>query len=474
MSRIALLLSVLAFLSFPAFREQERRPSRPPNFIVIMGEAQGWNSTSVQMDDQVPESKSKLVVTPNLERLAKEGMRFSSAYAASPRCTPSRASFLTGKSPALLHMTYVGQGKDAPVDPGRKLLPPRAILDLPESEVTIAELLRDAGYATAHFGKWHVGRANPSRHGFVENDGPNNNGGPDNEDSPNPKQTFATAALGADFIARQAKAGKPFYLQISEYGGKGIEDVRKETWEAVQKRGPRNERQLGIAAVTEDMDAAIGQILKKLDELGIADNTYVIYTADHGTPGRNSNQPLSNGKGSLQEGGIRVPLIIKGPGISSAVCSHTRVAAFDLLPTMVELAGLKVGLPSGIEGGSLVSVLRGDGRMSVRRKQQEMVFHFPHYDLDNDGPASIIFQGDLKAYKSYETGALRLYDIRKDPSELKDLAAQFPEKLKELDSYLVTYLKSVNAQMPEVNQSYDPSKEPTIQRGGRRKKDGEQ
>jgi arylsulfatase A-like enzyme len=210
---------------------QRRAAPRQPNFIILLGEGQGWNSTSVQMDDDVPASKSSFIQTPNLERLAQEGMRFANAYAASPRCTPSRAALLMGKTPALLRMTFIAV-RD--VDNSRQLLEPSPVLELPESEMTIAELLKGAGYATAHFGKWHVGRANPARHGFDENDGANGSGGPN---TTNPKQVYLTTELGIDFVSRQTKAGKPFLLQISQYGGGGVEDARPETVATIRQRG---------------------------------------------------------------------------------------------------------------------------------------------------------------------------------------------------------------------------------------------
>src|SRR5947209_5104468 len=150
-----------------------------PNFVVIMGEAQGWASSSVQMDDAIPASKSTLAHTPNLEKLAAGGMRFANFYAASPRCTPTRAALFTGKSPAALHMTFVGEGRGGKEssfsETGSKLIPAPATMEMPEGEPTIAEALKREGYATAHYGKWHVGRVSPSRHGFEENAGPSNN-----------------------------------------------------------------------------------------------------------------------------------------------------------------------------------------------------------------------------------------------------------------------------------------------------------
>ncbi len=145
-----------------------------PNFVFILGEGHGWSSTSVQMDDAVQASKSAFVRTPNMEKLAADGMRFANFYAPSPRCTPSRVALFTGKSPAQLHMTFVGEGKsDSGGNPNGRVIAPSASMELPTSETTMAKVLKRAGYATAHFGKWHMGHANPREHGFDENDGAN-------------------------------------------------------------------------------------------------------------------------------------------------------------------------------------------------------------------------------------------------------------------------------------------------------------
>jgi arylsulfatase A len=238
-----------------------------PSFVFILGEGHGWSSTSVQMDDAVPASKSAFVRTPNLERLAADGMRFANFYAPSPRCTPSRASLLTGKSPAQLHMTFVGEGKkDSGANLNGRVIPPSASIELPANETTIAKALKRAGYATAHFGKWHLGRANPREHGFEENDGANSNGGPDNVENPHPKQLYAMAELGMDFMTRQAKGGKPFYLQLSHYASRQGGDASPEALAAVKAWGGNlNERELAEAAADYDLDIVLGMVLRKLD-----------------------------------------------------------------------------------------------------------------------------------------------------------------------------------------------------------------
>jgi arylsulfatase A-like enzyme len=480
---LAVLLNGAALTLVASGLHAQTSGSRRPNFVVILGEGAGWNSTSVPMDDTVPGSKSDLLQTPNLARLATEGMRFANFYAASARCTPSRAAIFTGRSPASLHMTFINDGRQrggGGPDPGLKVIEPGALMELPAGEVTIGDLLKRAGYATAHFGKWHVGRASLGQHGFDENDGPTGNDGPDGNQNPNPEQAFAMTERGVAFMAKQATAGKPFYLQMSHYPGRrGEADVRPETYTAVRQRaGSSDGRRVASAAILEDMDATIGTVLKKLDELGIANNTYVLYTTDHGAQGRGANRPLAGGKGTLSEGGIRVPLIVRGPGIKAGTFSHVPATDVDLLPTIAAIAHVTEPLPRNLEGGSLVSLLAGAGRGVVKRSREGLYFHFPHYDEGNDGPVSALILGNDKLIKNYATGDLHLYDLAKDLSEERDLAKESPQKAADLDRRLTTYLKEVGAQLPVANPNFDPSKAPAngpgMRPGGRRPRPGDE
>jgi arylsulfatase A-like enzyme len=443
--------------------------AQPPNFVVILGEGHGWSSTSVQMDDAVPASKSAFVRTPNLETLAQSGMRFANFYAPSPRCTPSRAALLTGKSPAQLHMTFINEGKnDSGTNPNGRVIAPSASTELPTSETTLAEVLQRAGYATAHFGKWHLGRIDPSQHGFDESDGPTGNGGPENVNNPHPKQLYAMTDRGLDFMVRQVQAGKPFYLQLSHYASRQGGDASPQALTAVKAWGRNlSDRQVAEAAGIFDLDIAFGQLLRKLDELGIAANSYVIFTTDHGTPGR--NPPLTGGKGTVSEGGLRVPFIMRGPGIQPGACSHVRAAGTDLFSTLAAIARVQDPLPTGIEGGSLLSVLTHAGGGRVQRPREEFVVHFPHYDKDAIGPASALWLGDFKLVRVYETGALKLFNIANDPGERRDLAQERPDRVRELNQRLTDYLAAVNAQMSKPNPADDGTKPTQTKGGGRRK-----
>lgn len=359
-------------------------------------------------------------------------------------------------------MTFVGVGRE-PAAGYAYLLPPEPILELPTDTVTVAELLREAGYATAHFGKWHVGRVSPAKHGFDESDGATNNGGPDNVASPNPKQAIGMTERGIAFMTQAKKSGKPFYLQLSHYPNQDAKGAGKGNRDAVGD--------------SDVVDKTVNGLLTALDQLGLTGNTYVIYTADHGAQGRNGNAPLAGGKGAVLEGGLRVPFLIRGPGVSPDVCSRVPVTACDVLPTVAELAGLAKRVPAGVEGGSLVPVLRDPaGKGAVTRRREELVFHFPHYDMGNGGPASAILVGRYKLIRSYETRTSRLYDLEEDVGEKKDLSATMPAKAAELDARLTAYLQAVTAQMPVPNPDYDASKaaDPNASGGkGARKPRGE-
>lgn len=459
--RIDSLPAVRAVLAlFAALTAQAAEPQ--PNFVVIMAEAQGWAQTSVQMDDRVPESRSRIFQTPAVERLAREGMRFTYGYALSPRCTPSRAALFTGIGPAALRMTYVGAGRESgPVRTA--LIPPEPVLELPTSTTTVAEVLKAAGYTAAHFGKWHVGRTDPSRHGFDASDGATGNGGPDNVANPNPKQAYGMTERGIAFMTRAQQAGKPFYLQLSHYPNQE------------RKEGGGGRDRDTARADSDEIDKTVMQLLAALDAQGLAKNTFVFYTADHGGQGRNGNAPLSGGKGAVTEGGLRVPFLVRGPGIAGDVCSRVPVTACDILPTIATLAGITTRLPAAVEGGSLAAVLRDpQGRGAVARAREELVFHFPHYDLGNGGPATAILLGGYKLVRNYERKTQRLFDLERDPGEERDLALTLPDKAAELDARLSAYLLAVGAQMAQPNPNYDPAKAGEAAADDRRGKGGKQ
>jgi arylsulfatase A len=469
--RLAAFLLAGVGAASPAQAPAAKPAPKPPNFVFVQFEATGigWSSTSVAMDDRRPDAKASPERTPHLAALAAEGMRLSSFYVTAPRCTPARASFLTGVGAARLHMTYVSEGgqerrggddpaggrrggqggaRDEEATAATKLIPPACTTELPTATTTIAEALRPAGYRSAHFGKWHVGRATPAAHGFDEHDGANTNQGPGRDPKPNPEQGAAITDRGLAFAKAQAAAGTPFYLQLSHYGGGSEDESRPETRQALaaELRGLRGKSAWQVA-ILQDLDRELGRLLAGLAELGLADSTYVIVSCDHGASGRDANAPLRGGKGSVLEGGVRVPFVVRGPGVAAGACSHVRASACDLLPTLAELAGVSA-LAADVEGGSLAAVWRGGGKGVVRRPREEFVVHFPHYDLGNGGPASAIYLDEWKLIRSYETGGVQLFDLDADPEERKDRAASEPRRVAELTQRLDAYLRAIAAGMP--------------------------
>jgi arylsulfatase A-like enzyme len=449
--------------------------ARPPNFVFIQAEAQGWSSTSVDMDGTPPSTAKPAGLTPNLEAMAKDGMRFTDFYVSCPRCTPSRASWVTGISPAKLHMTYQNEGgasrRDAEGGDAKsryklmRMIPPTVEPDLPAGVKTTGGMLHDLGYGTAHFGKWHAGRQKPSDVGFDLCDGANSNQGPERGQAPNPKQASAITDKGIAFMREQVKKGKPFFVQISHYGFGSEEEATPEALEATRRLVTGvSGKPLGAIAGARDVDTQVGRVMAALKEMGVADNTWIFYSADHGAQGggggggRNqSNPPFTGGKGSVSEGGIRVPFIVHGPGVKAGSVSHVRATGMDLLPTLMDLAGKplpKAERPDEqtvVEGGSLVPVLEAGGEGAVTRSHEEIVIHFPHYDLNNGGPASALYLGDWKLVRNYDSGKTMLYDIAKDPGEKRDLAAEQFDRVKDMTRRLDDYLKAVKAQMPEKN-----------------------
>ena len=261
------------------------------------------------------------------------------------------------------------------------------------------------------------------------------------------------------WMETQAKAQKPFFLWYNTTA------MHFRTHVAEKNKGKSGQGDYNDQMAAHDEH--IGEMLNKLDELGIAQHTYVIFTTDHGSPGR--NPPLAGGKGTVSEGGLRVPFIIRGPGVQPGACSHVRAIGDDLFPTIAALAQVSEPLPKGIEGGSLVPVLTHGGVGAVERPREESVVHFPHYDKDIIGPASAIYLGDLKLIRIYETGEVRLFNLASDLGERRDLSREIPDKAKELDQRLSDYLAAVDAQMPRLNPNYDSTRPTETKRGGRRR-----
>ncbi|MBD8490881.1 sulfatase [Echinicola sp. CAU 1574] len=439
--------------------------SGSPNIILILADDQGWGTTSIQMDPEIEDSKSDYFKTPNLERLAKSSVVFSQGYSAHPNCSPSRASLLTGKSPARLNMTDIIERNTGPLYEGNYLIPPQHVNEISSKDYTIAEWIKKfkPEYRAAHFGKWHLGNGGPSQHGFDTGDGPTSNAEGDNNPPSDPKRIYSTTDKAKRWMEQQVKDGKPFYLQISHYAVHLSMDASPKAEETVStwEKGERHNHSK-FAAMTLDFDNALGDLLNTVNELGIRENTYIIYTSDNGTyptsNPSNINGPLHGWKASLWEGGTRVPFMIDGPGISAGRLEQ-QVVGYDLFPTICEWLGIHE-LPEGYDGGSLANLLNGKSK-SVERPNDFLVFHFPHYQLQKAShPATSIYWGDYKMIKFYETGTFQLYDLKSDLSEQKNLSYIYPEIIAQMDDMMEDYLERVNAKEPVVNDQYTEDSDP--------------
>ncbi len=424
-----------------------------PNFILILTDDQGWNGTSVQMMDAEPQSKSDYHETPNLESLAERGMRFSSAYASAPVCSPSRYSIQFGQTPARLQMIRVGMNTDH-INHQRPISIPKLLKNI------------NSNYTAAHFGKWGID-AHPSELGYDESDGitGNKEGGFDyknhqrqwrNNSSEDPKKIFSTTKKATDFLERQANSKRPFFLQVSHYAVHSDIMMRKATLNKYQNKAKgAYQKHAGFAAMTEDLDTGLGILLKKLKALGLEKNTYIIYTSDNGAvpimPPRSkykkgSNFPLSRGKWDALEGGIRVPFVVAGPKILAGQESKTPITFSDLLPTLIDLAGGELPLKAQLDGGSFKNSLFKINKSKINRPSKGLIFHVPYENgiALKRAHSSVIFP-PYKLIKFYDNNELSLYNLDRDIMEQNDIALSNPTTLKFMENLLDTYLKTVKA-----------------------------
>lgn len=438
----------------------ERSTEPRPNFLVLLVDDQAWNGTSLEMEPGQASSRSDYYRTPHLERLGREGMRFSRAYSAGPNCSPSRAALLTGSSPARLHLTHVVTNGRPLRIPGAELLAPESVPGLPEESVTLAELLGEAGYHTGYLGKWHLGATDPTEHGFahasvqvvrknVEELTVN----------PDPKGIFALAAEARAFLGEASTTEEPFFLQVGFNAMHRPLQARQATLgaEKDRPRGRRHDLPL-YAALTHDLDAAVGEILAALDELELAQDTYVVYTSDNGAPETiTTNHPLRSGKGTLFEGGIRVPLVIRGPGVPAGTTCSDPVVGQDLFTTLAHWAGIDE-LGPAVDGASLCAAIESGGTTSVARPHG-LLFHFPHY-VERSGdlyrPCSALVEGNRKLIRFEGPRELALFDLEQDPGEVQDLARLLPDEVARMEERLDARLDALGALRARASKTAPP------------------
>jgi arylsulfatase A-like enzyme len=439
-----------------------------PNIVLIVADDLGWADLGCY--------GSKFYRTPHLDRLAEGSRRFTQAYAACPVCSPTRAALMTGKHPARLHLTDWLPGR--PDRPDQRLRRPTFRQELPLEEVTIAEALHEAGYATAMIGKWHLGGAGfePTRQGFDLNIAGDARGTTLSYFSPFSRQGqtmpgLAEAPAGQYLTDRltleaerflDAHRAGPFFLYMPHYAvhtpmvARPDLVARYPKWDGT----PHGRQENPIyAAMLESLDESVGRIMARLEQLGLTSNTIVLFTSDNGglatREGANTpatiNAPLREGKGWLYEGGVRVPLLVRWPRRIAPGVEETPVWSADLPATLKAFCGLAESGP--IDGVSLAGLLTEGKPLPPRA----LYWHYPHYSGQGGHPGGAIREGDWKLIEYEENGRRELFDLKHDPKEANNLAGKEPGKIEELAAKLATWRKGVDAQRPTPNPEYVPN-----------------
>ncbi len=451
-----------------------------PNIVLILIDDLGWHDVGC--------NGNTIYRTPNVDRLAEEGMRFTDGYAACNCCSPTRASVLTGKYPARLHLTDWISGSSWP---WTKLRSPRWTKYLPLEEVTIAEALKPAGYVSGHAGKWHLGGQayRPEAQGFDFNFGGCSRGAPGSYFSPyripvidqqqkDSKGEFLTERVTDEAIGFiEANRKRPFFLYLSYYTVHRPLQAKKEVVEEFRALGrpAGGATNATFAAMVRHMDDGVGRVTRALEELGLTGNTVVFFMSDNGglarkiqgplDPNRTKhcvsstvNGPLRGGKGVPYEGGVREPWIVRWPGVvKPGTTCDVPVTSVDFFPTILEMAGVAADPKANVDGRSILPLLKQTGNL----KRKAVYWHYPHYNVAGEAgtrPHGAVRAGRYKLIEFYEDGRLELYDLEADLGEKHDLAAKMPEMATELLKMLQQWRQSVGAQMPEPNPNYDAEK----------------
>ena len=468
-----LFISSLVALSFISCNEKESRP----NFVFFLVDDLGWTDLGCY--------GSTFHETPNLDRLASGGFVFTDAYTCSPVCSPTRASIMTGKHPARVNITDWIPGND-PKD--RKLLGPTDNHQLALEEVTIAEALKENGYKTFFAGKWHLGDTGyfPEDQGFDINKGGHHMGQPPGgyyspysnpKLNDGPEGEYLTDRLGDEALNfLESVEDNPFFLYLAFYtvhtpiqaSKKHINhfEARKDSLAGggmpllVNEHSgstTTNQVNAAYASMVRSMDENVGRVINYLDEAGLSENTYIIFTSDNGglsTVRRDraaptSVRPLRAGKGWCYEGGIRVPLIMAGPGIDPGR-SETPVISTDFYPTILDMASLPLMPEQHVDGRSLLPLI-----MDNKALQREAIYwHYPHYHGSTWTPGAAIRQGEWKLIEFYDYEKTELYNLAQDIGETTDLAAEYPEKALELKELLTKMQEETGALLPVKNPEF--------------------
>ena len=438
-------------------------PAKKPNVVFILADDLGWTDLGCQ--------GSKYYKTPNIDKLAASGLRFTNGYTCGPNCQPTRAALMSGQYGPRTGVYTVG-GIERFDWKSRPLTPVDNVQKLPLDRKTVADVMKASGYATGMYGKWHLGQDDqhhPSKRGF---DDAIVSMGKHFDFATQPRVDYPKGTYLADFLTDKAigfiekNKTKPFFLYLPHFGVHSPHEAKPE-WIAKFKGQPGvgGHYDPTYAAMIASVDESVGRVLKTLDDLGLAENTVVIFSSDNGGVGGyaregikkandiTDNAPLRSGKGCLYEGGVRVPWIVRWPGQVPAGTTDAPIISVDLLPTLLELAGGKAPEKQVLDGVSMVECFTSGGMKAPTR---DLFWHFPGYLGAGPGewrttPAGAIRSGDWKLIEFFETGRKELYNLREDLSQKADIASTNAEKTAELHAKLLTWRKSVGAPMPKAN-----------------------
>ncbi|MGB7343285.1 MAG: sulfatase [Pirellulaceae bacterium] len=456
--------------------------AKQPNVVLILIDDMGLHDLSVE--------GSTFYESPNIDKLARGGMRFTQGYATCRVCSPSRASIQLGQFTARHGITdWIGAASGMDWKRDDRVLPAQYVHNLPHDDVTLPEAMREAGYKTFFAGKWHIGGEGsmPTDHGFEINQGGHHRGSPPGGYfSPYKNPVLIDGPAGESLPLRladetvgfiESSKNKPFFAMLSFYSVHGPVQTTKELWAKYQTKASllptpherfKIDRTMPVrqvqdhplyAGMVEVTDQAVGRVMDALDASGLTESTIVIFTSDNGGVSSGdafatSNLPLRGGKGRQWEGGIREPFYIRYPAVTKAesICD-VPVTGADFYPTILELCGLPLNPKQHVDGESLVPLLKGESIAD-----RPLFWHYPHYGNQGGEPGSIIRRGDWKLIHYYEDGRNELYNLVNDPGEEIDVALSFPARTAAMWNELDQWLTSVNAKRPVPDPRFDPAK----------------
>lgn len=454
----AMQVMILGLIPWPLFSAESLAAEnrRPPNIVLILMDDMGWRDVGFMGND--------FVETPHIDRLAKRGLVFKQAYASAPNCAPTRACLMSGQYTPRHGIYTVVDPRQPPGSPWHKLQAAESKSDLDTNVVTVAESLRDGGYATAFFGMWNLGRGRtgpvtPGGQGFQKVVFPENLGFGKDEYFDDDRNYLSDRLTDEVLKFIDQNHDRPFFVYFPDHAIHAPFNPKPDLLAKYERKAAANPDRRddpACAATIEAVDQNVGRIMEHLTQLMLTDNTIVIFTSDNGGI-QQFTPPLRGGKGELYEGGIRVPLVVTGPAIRKPgrKCDAP-VTTVDFYPTLLEVSGIKPPEGQVLDGASLVPLFQGASTL----ERQRIFWHFPCY-VGRATPSSALREGDFKLIEFFEDGGrIELFNLKNDPNEEKNLAAAMPDKAAILAKTLRAWQKETHALLPSgPNPNFDPKAE---------------